>query len=126
MAQHSDFIGGNIALDFVNTVDGIRSGAHIDGLETYADLLQWAFAGGVIEAERHAVLQAAAGAEPQAAARVLDEAKALREAMHNLFHAVTHGHVRSAADLACLNGALAASAGRAEIVDGGDGFTWRW
>lgn len=126
MINQGDFIGGNVALDFVNTVSGIRSGAHKEALLAYGDLLAWAAGAGVIDAEIHAALKQAADVGQEAATRALHQARKFREALHSVVHAAAHGHAPPEADLAYLNNALAVAGTKAEIVSEDGGFAWGW
>jgi predicted RNA-binding Zn ribbon-like protein len=70
--------GGALALDFANTLDERpRGGA--ERLTDYARLLQWSQQAGVLSADDVALLAAAGAADPVAAGKVLESARALRE-----------------------------------------------
>src|SRR5215470_11709110 len=58
MVEASDFIAGSPALDFVNTVGGIRSGAHDEKLVTYTDILEWSVLAGDLAPAARAKLAA--------------------------------------------------------------------
>src|SRR5438105_15329427 len=87
MIESDDFIAGALSLDFITTVGGILAGVHSDRLETYQDLLEWAVLGGAVTRAQADTLRMIARRRPEVSARTLDEAKALREALHAIFSA---------------------------------------
>jgi predicted RNA-binding Zn ribbon-like protein len=82
-----DVIGGDAALDFVNTVTG-RDQAPRDWLDSYARLLDWAAFVHLVPKRVLRALDRKAQNEPAAAARALVRAKTLREALFDLFTAI--------------------------------------
>jgi predicted RNA-binding Zn ribbon-like protein len=80
-----DLQGGTVALDFVNTVSGMRASASPrDRLQGYPDLLYWAEQVRLVDARRAAALYAIAEREPQRAARAFELAIRRREALHDV------------------------------------------
>lgn len=78
--EPKNFVGGDAALDFINTVTG-RDEMPRDWLDGYPRLLEWA---GHVELLPNAVLRALqkkAATEPAQATRALKRAKELREAL---------------------------------------------
>jgi predicted RNA-binding Zn ribbon-like protein len=120
-----DFIAGNLALDFVNTV-GYRSGDSKEYLAAPADLSAWAEGAGILR--------------NKAGMRVTREqmvrVRAIREELHRLFHALASGGAPSARVLAPLNARLASLAARRQLAKrhpakhqlstGGGGVEWVW
>lgn len=82
-----DFIAGDPALDFVNTVAG-RDQAPRDRLDSYARLLEWSAETDLLPGKVLRTLARKALTEPAAAAKALTRAKALREAMFAVVTAV--------------------------------------
>ena len=125
---HWDFSGGRLDLDFANTVEDRPGTRPLDGLTSYARLVDWARAAGLLPDGGAERLLAAAAARPSAAAAVLKRAVALREAIYRVFLAVAHRRPPEPTDLAALNAELARSMARARVVpvpaDGG--FAWGW
>lgn len=83
-------MGGAPILDLVNTQEGPRGGepGH-DFLHDYGDLVAWGEHVGILDSP--AALAAEGRRRPEAAARVLDDTRALRAAAHAVFSAVaTH------------------------------------
>lgn len=92
-------LGGNLSLDFVNTVVW-RLGPEIDDtLRTYDDLLAFAERTGTLSAADVAALAKRAEANPAAAERALATARELREAIYRVFVGHDDGQERRDDDL---------------------------
>ncbi len=128
MAQaEPKFIAGNLALDFVNSVqswDGAQ--ALGDHWSSYEDLLAWGEAAAALTAREARQLKAEAAGKPREAARVLSRATTLRERLHRLFAAVAVGARVDPADLETLNAAYRGVLAHRQLVDAGEGIAWRW
>lgn len=109
------FVGGHVALDFVNTAElrGDRSAG--DVLRTPADLDAWG--------RRYGLL--AAGARSANAAE-LRAALATRELLYRVFTARAHGERPSAADLTQLAAAVAQAHASGHLVSGDGRLRWEW
>lgn len=79
-----DWSGGHPALDFVNTLDERPSGAPIDNLATYGDLVSFTELAGLIEPSVAARLRSLGG---PACARVGRRARELREQLYAILTA---------------------------------------
>jgi predicted RNA-binding Zn ribbon-like protein len=118
-------LGGRLCLDFANTTSG-RGGSHrLEHLYRYEHLLQWCRHAGLLSAAQASRLADTAGRAPAKAARVLRQAKHLREAIHSIGIAIISGRA-PAAELAALNGVLAATEGHRQIAASAGGFAWKW
>jgi predicted RNA-binding Zn ribbon-like protein len=99
--------GGHPALDFVNTLDWrdrpVADGGPEDMLVSYDALLAWCRRLGIIGAPTQAELDRLAVGKAAQAAAVLQEAIALREALHRLAQAARLGKPAKPADLETLN-----------------------
>jgi len=129
-AHAFEFTGGELCLDFVNTV-AHRTDAkrRRDGLVSFGDLLEWSRQAGTISAADHAVLKRAADRSPVAARRTLARAVALREAIYTAMssHCAGRWVPRSASDAISREAAIAASHRHiATIAGNGSGFAWSW
>ncbi len=89
-----DFIGGDAALDFINTVTG-RDESPRDWLDSYTGLLDWAAQARLLSPKRLRDLAKMAQSEPAAAAKALARAKALREAMFAVVASIASGNAPS-------------------------------
>ncbi len=105
----ADLVGGDPALDLVNTVTARDSQAR-DWLEDYSALLRWAEQRRVLARAEAAALSAAARARPAHAAEALARAKTLREALCRALYASAQGRSPAPAAVRTLDRArLAAS-----------------
>ncbi len=122
-----DLVGGQLCLDFVNTLNGSRdTGRTNEKLTTYADLVSWSRQAGVItERVARRLLKEAAQRQAEASA-VLEEAIRLREAIYRIFKATISGGSPGKGDLATLNAALARALSRSVVIKTADGFEWDW
>jgi len=99
-----DLDGGTVALDFVNTVSGMRGSASPrDRLQGYPDLVYWAEQVGLVEGKRAASLYALADDEPQRAAAAFALAIRQREALHDVTLAAVDGRPTPEAALEIVN-----------------------
>jgi len=103
MTWQFDRCGGHLAIDFANTVSERPSGAPIERLPGYADLVEFARQAELIDRRQATALLDRAAAEPEQAARVHREALVLREALYHAFTAAVRGEPPAAGDLAALN-----------------------
>lgn len=126
MIDATDFVGGALSLDFLNTVGGIRSGPHQDKLEAYRDLLEWAVLGGSLTKAEAGRLAARAEREPAAAAEELAKAKAFREALHALLEAHMHGHAPPRGAVARVNAEIGQALSHARLARAGERYVWGW
>jgi predicted RNA-binding Zn ribbon-like protein len=99
-----DLLGGDPALDFVNSVDP-REGPEpaTDHLGDYEELVSWAAYASVISDERADQLIQRAGRDPRAAERVWRRAVALREALYRVLTRWIDGEAMPSSDLATLD-----------------------
>jgi predicted RNA-binding Zn ribbon-like protein len=96
-----DLIGGDSALDFINTVTG-RDRQPRDWLDSYARLLEWATLVRLLPEKNLRALAKKLRDEPAAAARALSRAKELREELFALVSAVASGNAPPKSALAAL------------------------
>ena len=123
-----ELVGGRLCLDFVNTLEGSReTGETEEKLLGYGDLVAWARQAGVVTEREARALLREAGRDPGRAARPLERARALREAVYEIFYAVAHdGRAPSKTDLAVLNAELSEAMARQQVVRTNEGFAWEW
>jgi predicted RNA-binding Zn ribbon-like protein len=87
-ANPFDWSGGNPALDFVNTLDERPSGAAVENLATYGDLVRFAGLAGLIEASASHRLGSLEGPR---CLRIARRARELREHLHAILAAAHSG-----------------------------------
>ena len=115
-------LGGRLCLDFANTVDPRYGEDRREFLSGYPDLVAWSrVAAGLGDEPAARLVAAARGPGQEAAARVLERALRLREALYRLFSGRA-----GEADLATLNDELAEAMRHARVLPAGAGFAWTW
>ncbi len=119
-------VGGNPALDFVNTLSERRSPAPLERLRTYADLVLAAERIGLVGPREAGGLGALAAARPAQAEAARRQAVGLRETLHRLFLAEAERRPPADADLSNLNEALAGSLGHLRLARTSGGIAWSW
>jgi predicted RNA-binding Zn ribbon-like protein len=125
------FLGGNIALDFVDTIGGplVDDPEPIDEfLRSYEDLVMFGVKMGTLSERSAGRLRRLARKRPDEADQVLAEAKRKRELVERVFRPVAEGSRPPAPALAELRDFAAAAIARGELVPApdGDGFHWSW
>ncbi|WP_315093551.1 ABATE domain-containing protein [uncultured Cellulomonas sp.] len=118
-----ELVGGAVCLDVANSVDGRVLEVPVDYLGTYADLVDWLERAGGLSSVESAALLAVAGAEPEAAADELARARALREAVFDLFHGRAVG---GAPDATAVQRAYTDALRHARLEPGDGGLGWAW
>jgi predicted RNA-binding Zn ribbon-like protein len=124
-------LGGNLCLDFTNTVEFRDSERQIEFLHSYDHVAAWC--GFALEAQRgdraKAELKADYGNSSRAElkaerAHQFQRAIDLRDAIYHIFTAIIANSQPSEADLATLNAALDGAKRRIELRE--NGFVWAW
>jgi predicted RNA-binding Zn ribbon-like protein len=87
-ANPFDWSGGHPALDFVNTLDERPSGAPVENLATYGDLVRFAELAGLIEASAARHVRLLTGPN---GSRIARRARELREHLYAILSAVHSG-----------------------------------
>jgi hypothetical protein len=106
LAEDLKLESGQLCLDFANTAEWHASEHPIEGLTSYAALIDWARSINLLPDRTAQQLLRAADQYPTEAARVLDRAVALREAIYHIFVAVAEGRTPSVNNQATLNAEL--------------------
>lgn len=117
---------GRLCLDFANTVSWRGSDRRHDWLSSYSNLVDWGKLVDVLTDEEAQLLHQAATRDPVEAEKVLEKAVALREALYNIFSAVSTGLSPNSADLHTLNVALRGASAYVQIISSNDGLDWAW
>jgi predicted RNA-binding Zn ribbon-like protein len=120
-------VGGNLALDLLNTQNGPAGGApEEDALRDYADLLEWSQRVGAINPAAADALLLQADRDPAAARAVLERTKVARTYLYELFNAIARGTAAPTASIERLqrDEADALAHGRLVATDGG--YRWSW
>jgi predicted RNA-binding Zn ribbon-like protein len=119
-----DFLGGRLAIDFVNTVSGKRLVAPIERFNDYGDIVSWAEHIGVASAARAKTLRRIAREQPQGADAAFRRAIDLREALFRIFSAISAHERPSQADLELFNRELAEAFSHLRVAESADGYAW--
>lgn len=121
-----ELAGGNLALDFANTVGQHEPEYLSEWLTGYEDLVWWALRAGALTDAEAEPLFAAARADAEEEGRVFARAIALREAIFRIFDAAGSGTAVAEADLEVLNAELAAAGAHLRVTRSGEAFGWEW
>jgi len=121
------FVGGDLALDFTNTMGGKRGGIARENLHAYSDFLSWSMQAGLVDNTLAEGLAAQAVKCPEEAAAVLTRVIEVREAIYRIFAAEIEQRSPAPEDIRRLNRELAAGLGRLCVAFKGKAdFEWAW
>src|SRR6185503_5764155 len=136
--SHFKLVGGELSLDFVNTVGGrsrnpqkkgardYRDAVLRDKLSGYRDMVVWSRQVGVITDKEAGNLLRLAEKQPEAAAVVFERGLRLREAIYRLFRSVVEGWQPDAADLEKLNQELAVARSHERLIHTKTDYRLAW
>jgi len=96
-------VGGQLSIDFINTVYWRGREIPEEHLNTYQDLLNWSSIASILNEDDARNLSQEGSIQPEASKRVLDRAVELREAIYRIFSAKISGKPASDADITVLN-----------------------
>jgi predicted RNA-binding Zn ribbon-like protein len=125
-AGNLPLLGGQLCLDFANTVDWRLSDSPGDLLSSYEDLIAWSRHAGILSAARSRKLISESRESPAKAAAVFRRAIALRELIYRIFSRIASGGGPARADVADLNAVLSDSLSRMRLVPLACSFEWGW
>ena len=116
-------VGGDVALDFVNTKDGDPP---LECLRGYGDLVAWSVLVGLFSAEEGERLVGEADLRPEDAEAVYRDALRLRGALYGVFRILAEGGDVPERGLETLRGYEREALSRGKLVQGDRGFRWEW
>src|SRR2546426_9967316 len=87
-ARKFQFIGGELCLDFCNTMGGNRRGTPREYLNSYGDFLAWCEQAGLVDGSSATALMRKAIHQPREALEALARAIRLREAFYRIVAAL--------------------------------------
>jgi predicted RNA-binding Zn ribbon-like protein len=136
-AAQMRLVGGQLSLDFVNTVDGrrnysprsdlaIANNVVGDKLGNYSDLVEWSYHAGIITIMDSRRLLQEGRRKAREAAKVFDRAIALREALYRIFKAMLTDRLPRSVDLDTVNHEIHQARSHQRLTRAGDRFTWEW
>lgn len=124
--EQFDLTGGHLALDFVNTKSDRLQEHPKEGLKSYDDLLNWGYQGQAVGPNDTARLRKAGGQHSQEAAKVLQRAIMLREALFRIYEKVAILEEMSQDDIDILNAEVGRAMSRMRLVVRSEGCIESW
>lgn len=121
-----ELIGGEICLDFANTISGSRWDEYEDYLADYGVLVEWSKQAGLITPEESARLLEEGERQPGGAQAVHARAIELREAIFDTFSNLQEGKEIDPVNLEVINRELSSSLGRTCLVQEDGECRWDW
>lgn len=119
--------GGNLCLDFVNTVSDHEAPPGDDDLSPgYVNVIDWCRHAGLFGEDEAARLPRTAGKEPREAAAVRKRVVTLRESLYEILVALTSGREPEAKSLDVLNQEHRDALGQGQFVPAGPNLQWHW
>jgi predicted RNA-binding Zn ribbon-like protein len=119
-------LGGNLCLDFVNTIEGRIGPSPQEFLNTCEDVVHWSEHANLLDPAQCSALLDEAEKSPKAAVACFETAIALREALHRIFLAEAHDTQPSQDDLNILKQAYLSGLSYADLPWTPDGYQWQW
>lgn len=117
-------IAGWLCLDFANTM-GMHASEHKqEFLRSYFDLAEWSHHAGIITSDEEHKLLLKAEANPYEAARVLDEARELREIIFTIFSSIAGNTTPPEKETAQFNSRLSRMMRHSRLIFDETGVTW--
>jgi predicted RNA-binding Zn ribbon-like protein len=126
MPDMPNLIGGELGLDFVNTVDPRHEPGRREYLDSYRALAAWGVHAGAIGTDQGDRLGQAAAGDPAEAERVLGRAIRLREALYPLFRQAAGGKRPDPDDLDVLQSELTRALPHLRVAWSPAGFAREW
>jgi predicted RNA-binding Zn ribbon-like protein len=136
--SHFKLVGGQLSVDFVNTVGGwsrnplkkgsrdYRDAVLREKLSGYTDMVVWSRHVGVLSDKEAGSLLRLAEKQPEAAADVFERGLRLREAIYRMFRSVVEKWKPDAADLEKLNEELAIARSHQRLIHTKNGYGLVW
>jgi predicted RNA-binding Zn ribbon-like protein len=123
---HVKFIGGNLCLDFANTVGGRgpRGRALREKIHGYGELLGWSRVAGTVDDGAARALARQAALRPSEAAAVHTRAILVREALHQILKCILEDRRPSTRDVDVLRAAVAVARANQRLDTRGGQFVW--
>ncbi len=119
-------VGGELCLDFTNTVGGSREVSPREHLNSCGDFLGWCVQAGLLNTSRADVLLDKGRRRSADRVATLKRAIDLREAIYRIFSAVAGDKRPPDVDLQRLNGELSGALGRLRVVSNKARYAWDW
>ena len=121
-----EWIGGHVALDYVNTVTWTRSGCDRERIRSYQDVLAWSHDAGILAQRDAARLKRLSHRRVAAAAAAYRDAIRMRTEHHSLFVSQVSRQPPVRRVLGSLNRRLQRAVAHLELHATADGVTVGW
>ncbi len=122
----ADMLGGDVALDFVNTASEWASGDPLDRLGDLGGFANWSAIAGLVDQAELARFKGEIARRAVDAASVFESAGLLRATLRRLFEAAAHGERADARDISSLKDWTCRARGFRELEQTEQGFGERW
>lgn len=120
------FLGGRLALDFVNTMDNRIRPATREDLPDYVSLAAWAWQVGVVDEMELERLKQMAAHSPADAVSAYEAAIGLREALFRIFRSIARSEPAAEPDIRELDRVAAAARSLQQLAKGAGNYRWVW
>src|ERR1700730_4379937 len=121
-----ELIGGNVCLDFVNTLDDRPRDKPNELLTNYYELARFGEDTGILTPEQLDFLYERVHLAPDEAEDALRRARNLREALHDIFSAVVRKENAPQVAMDRLNANIHGAALHSRLVQGEEGLEWHF
>jgi predicted RNA-binding Zn ribbon-like protein len=121
-----DLKAAELPLAFANTADWHASEQPVETMNTYADLLAWARQRDLLSDSQVQQLANQAQHRSEAAAFVLEQARALREVIYRIFSATSGDRTPDPTDLVLLTKVLRQALAQVQIIQVEGSYVWTW
>jgi predicted RNA-binding Zn ribbon-like protein len=121
-----EITGGALCLDLANTVDNREAVKPRELLAGFADLVAWGLQAGSVQPAVARALLREARDHPRLAARALERARHMREALFTVFSAVAHGRVPPVPAMERLNVVVPRAFGSRRLDQATGSPAWAW
>jgi predicted RNA-binding Zn ribbon-like protein len=125
-APKFELVGGNVCLDFVNTLDDRPSDKPKELLTNYYELARFGEDTGILRPEQLDYFFGRVHMAPDQAAEAVRRARNLREALHDIFWAVMRKQTVPQPAMDRLNENLQEAALHSRLVQSGERLEWRF
>jgi predicted RNA-binding Zn ribbon-like protein len=119
-------IGGEVCLDFTNTLNGHARLPHHEYLQDYRDLVLWGRHAGVLNSKEMELLLREARIHSAEAEEVYQCGLEMRETIFRLFSSKAKGKRAEAGDLKNLNAKWIKEMGHAQLIRSAGGYNIGW
>ena len=123
--ENVELVGGELCLDFTNTVHRFDREAETDEIASYDDLVKWAERAGAINPATASSLRERAAMNSRGADEALTNARDYRRALLRIFSTLSEGGSPAEVDLTVVRDVWAEALRASELVQTESGFAWR-